>query len=83
MTQLEFEEVKERVKKYEKSENLIERLENEKHLISNGILSITTHYQRDIDCANRYAGFHDRLKEKITEFYENEINITRKNMEEI
>lgn len=83
MTQLEFNEMKERVEKYKELENRIRRLENENLLILEGVIKITTCYQRDIDCTYKYAGFQERLKEKITEFYESEINIAHKKMEEI
>lgn len=83
MTPLEFEKMEERVEKYKESKNRIYRLGTEKRSILNSISNIISDRKNDIDSRARYAEFQDRLEKEITEFYENEINITRKNMEEI
>lgn len=83
MTQLEFDKMKERVEKYKDSENRIYRLECEKRQILSDISHIIERNKNDIDCRSRYAIFQDRLEKEVTEFYENEINTVRKNMEEI
>lgn len=83
MTQLEFDETKERVEKYKALEDKIYRMGCEKRSILHGISDIVSRHKDDVDCRSRYSGFQDKLEKEITDFYENEINITRKNMEEI
>ena len=83
MTQLEFNEMKERVEKYKESEDRIYRLRFEKRSILNDIAKIVERHKCDIDSKSRYTKFQDRLEKEITEFYENEINITRKITDEI
>lgn len=83
MTQLEFKKMKDRVEKYKELENRIYRLGAEKRSILNSISNIIADHKNDIDFRTRYAGFQDRLEKEISEFYESEINIAHKKMEEI
>lgn len=83
MTQLEFDETKDCVEKYKVLEDKIYRMGCEKRSILLSISVIVSRHKDDVDCRSRYAGFQDKLEKEITEFYENEINITRKSMEEI
>lgn len=83
MTQSEFSETKERVEKFEVLNELLEQLKREKYLISVGLLSIETHYQRTIDCTNKHEGFCDRLSKTLDDFYDKEIKAIEKSMEDI
>lgn len=83
MTKLEFDKVKERVERYKTLEDKIYRMGCEKRSIILSISNIVSRHKDDVDFRSRYSGFQDKLEKEITEFYENEINITRKSMEEI
>lgn len=72
MTDEEYYKTGKRVKRYSRCKSDLKRLEEERSQISNGILEITTFYQRKIDCCGREE-FQTRLKESLLNFYDSEI----------
>lgn len=73
MTKQEYEVCTERVRCYSELKSDIERLEQDKNCISNGILSITSFYQHEIDCFGRYDGFQEGVRDALIRFYDTEI----------
>lgn len=83
MNQSQYEEQLKRVSQYEKLSNSIDRLEEEKNFLENGILSIHCVYCNEIQCDGRHKGFYDNLQRAIMRTYDSEIERLRKLMEEI
>lgn len=83
MTEQQYEEQRERVKKYSDIKSEIYRLSNEKEKINRGVLTISCLYEAKIDCRCRYDEFRDNLIKSLTDFYDSEIERLEKQLEEL
>lgn len=81
MTEQQYEEQKEKVKKYSEISSEIKRLNLERSRVDCGILEIECMYKIKIDCCGRYMGFNDNLKNVLIGFYDSEIERLGKELE--
>lgn len=84
MTEEQFKEATEKVKKYSDIQSCIKRLNIEKGHINKGITCMTaTIYKLEIDCCGRHEGFQDGLTNAVLQFYDSEIERLQKQLEEL
>lgn len=83
MTESEYEEQSERLKKYSGCENAISALSRKKSDVEAGILSIRCTRVGEVDFGYFGKDFGERLQNTIALFLDSEIETIRKSMEEI
>lgn len=83
MTESEYKEQSERLKKFKSAQDEISAIENRKAKIRNGILSINCDYNKEVDFKYFGDDFEERLINNITSFLDSEIETIRKSMEDI
>lgn len=84
MTEEQFKEAKEKVKKYSDIQSCIDRLKLDKYHISRGVMYMTVApCKSEIDCCGRHEGFHNGLRDAILQFYDCEIERLQRQLEEL
>lgn len=83
MTESEYKEQNERIKKYENAQDRICAIEKNKYKIRNGLLSINCAYDRQVDFDYLGDDFKERMINSISSFLDTEIETIRKSMEDI
>lgn len=87
MTEEQFKEITEKVKKYSDTQSCIDRLNREKGYVDSGIEQIrykdSLGWVWYIDCLNRHEGFKGGLTDAILQFYDSEIERLQKQLEEL
>lgn len=83
MTDAEYKEQNERIKKYNKCTDRISVIESKKSAIQNGILSIQCVYDKQINFDYLGDDFKEKIVENIISFLDTEIQNIKKSMEGI
>lgn len=83
MTESEYKEQSERIKKYENAQGRICAIEKKKSAIQNGLLSMNCVYDRQVDFDYLGDDFKERLINSIASFLDTEIEAIRKSMGDI
>lgn len=84
MTEEQFKEAKEKVKKYSDIQSCIDRLKLDKYHISRGVMYMTVApCESEIGCCGRHEGFHNGLTDAILQFYDCEIERLQRQLGEL